>query len=296
MHSGDVALYVRASVVLSVRSLLCHVASVDTYLLAFEERHRRSRCTTMLSLVSPATQQQPLAAHLALALCFPSAVQPGLATFGLSHPSSEMEKHLLCRRFSRTYTQHNDNTTRQFRILHLLVMAHLMRVTVSPLLLHRVSASNAEQHAAILLKSQWGRGGTVVRLLASHLGESGLISGGVAPVFSHVGTVPEQCHWSAGFLVYLPFSPVPFIPTLLHTHLTSPSSALNISMLRAAQSLPLNCTTLHFDIGHCSREQEETGASRETALVDGNVHRVSPKRYSVSYCARNRTRVAKKRG
>ncbi|KAJ8888255.1 hypothetical protein PR048_007742 [Dryococelus australis] len=37
-----------------------------------------------------------------------------------------------------------------------------------------------------------GRGGDVVRLLASHLGEPGSIPGMVAPGFSHVGTVPNM--------------------------------------------------------------------------------------------------------
>ncbi|KAJ8878874.1 hypothetical protein PR048_019473 [Dryococelus australis] len=37
-----------------------------------------------------------------------------------------------------------------------------------------------------------GRGGVVVRLLASHLGETGSIPGGVAAGFSHVGIVPDD--------------------------------------------------------------------------------------------------------
>ncbi|KAJ8867596.1 hypothetical protein PR048_031398 [Dryococelus australis] len=51
-----------------------------------------------------------------------------------------------------------------------------------------------------------GRGSVVVRLLASHLGEPGSTSGGVAPGFSHVG----HCRWSTGFLGDLPFPP-PFL-------------------------------------------------------------------------------------
>ncbi|KAJ8891770.1 hypothetical protein PR048_004323 [Dryococelus australis] len=51
-----------------------------------------------------------------------------------------------------------------------------------------------------------GRGGIVVRPVASHQGETGSMPGGVAPAIS-------------------PVSPAPFIPTLLHTHLASPSSA-----------------------------------------------------------------------
>ncbi|KAJ8869248.1 hypothetical protein PR048_030820 [Dryococelus australis] len=59
-----------------------------------------------------------------------------------------------------------------------------------------------------------------VRQLASHPGEP--------------GSVPD----GAGFLRDLP-PPRPFIPALLHTHLTSPSSALKTSMLRAAQIFSL---------------------------------------------------------
>ncbi|KAJ8880663.1 hypothetical protein PR048_017133 [Dryococelus australis] len=68
-----------------------------------------------------------------------------------------------------------------------------------------------------------GRGDIVVRPLASHLGEPGLIPG-----FSHVND-------NAGRRVFLGISrfPRPFIPVLIHTHLTSPTWALQTSLLRA---------------------------------------------------------------
>ncbi|KAJ8888890.1 hypothetical protein PR048_008384 [Dryococelus australis] len=71
----------------------------------------------------------------------------------------------------------------------------------------------------------------VVRLLASHQGKSGSISGGVAPGFSHVGIMS---HYAAGKRVFSGISRLlhPCIPALLHTNLTSPSSALTTSMLR----------------------------------------------------------------
>ncbi|KAJ8889176.1 hypothetical protein PR048_008670 [Dryococelus australis] len=78
--------------------------------------------------------------------------------------------------------------------------------------------------------------GVVVRLLASHLGEPVSIPGGVARGFSHVGIVPDNGAGWWGFLGISRF-PYPFIPALLHTHLASLSSALNTSMLRAAQNL-----------------------------------------------------------
>ncbi|KAJ8866452.1 hypothetical protein PR048_032295 [Dryococelus australis] len=83
------------------------------------------------------------------------------------------------------------------------------------------------------------RGGVVVRLLASHEGEPGSISGGVTPRFSQVGIVPDD---DADQRVLSGFSRLPrhHISSLLHSHLTSPSSALKISLLRAAQISSLN--------------------------------------------------------
>ncbi|KAJ8875116.1 hypothetical protein PR048_023009 [Dryococelus australis] len=74
-----------------------------------------------------------------------------------------------------------------------------------------------------------GRGSYEVRLLASHLGESGSIPGGVVPGFSHMVLVPE---YAAGRRVFSGISHFthPFIPALLHSHLASPSSALKTSV------------------------------------------------------------------
>ncbi|KAJ8880052.1 hypothetical protein PR048_020675 [Dryococelus australis] len=60
-----------------------------------------------------------------------------------------------------------------------------------------------------------------------------LSSAGSLRIFAS-GNRVRRCRWSAGFLGDLPFS-LPFIPLLLHTHLTSHSSALNASLLRTAQ-------------------------------------------------------------
>ncbi|KAJ8871521.1 hypothetical protein PR048_027843 [Dryococelus australis] len=61
------------------------------------------------------------------------------------------------------------------------------------------------------------RGGVVVRILASHPGEPGSITGGVAPGFSHVGIVPDD---AAGWRLSRgsPVFPRLFILALLHTH------------------------------------------------------------------------------
>ncbi|KAJ8896989.1 hypothetical protein PR048_002335 [Dryococelus australis] len=79
----------------------------------------------------------------------------------------------------------------------------------------------------------WGRGGLVVRLLASHLDEIGSIPGGVAPGCSHAGIVPgDAADWQVfpGISRFLRSC----IPALLLTHLTSASS------LRVAQISPLS--------------------------------------------------------
>ncbi|KAJ8881000.1 hypothetical protein PR048_017473 [Dryococelus australis] len=65
-------------------------------------------------------------------------------------------------------------------------------------------------------------------MLASHKSEPGLIPGRVAPGFSHAGSVPS------GFFEDLPFPP-PFRSDAAPYSPQSPSSALKISMLRAAQ-------------------------------------------------------------
>ncbi|KAJ8897705.1 hypothetical protein PR048_003055 [Dryococelus australis] len=82
-------------------------------------------------------------------------------------------------------------------------------------------------------------GGVVVRVLTSHLGKPGSIPDGFAPGFSHVGIVPDD---AAGWRVFSEISRFhhPFLPTLLHSNLSSPSSAHNISLLRAAQISPFH--------------------------------------------------------
>ncbi|KAJ8870034.1 hypothetical protein PR048_029045 [Dryococelus australis] len=76
--------------------------------------------------------------------------------------------------------------------------------------------------------------GFVVRLLASLQGELGSVPGGVATGFSQVWIVPDD---AAGRRVFSGISRFPrrCIPALLHTRLASPSSALETSLLRAAQ-------------------------------------------------------------
>ncbi|KAJ8868905.1 hypothetical protein PR048_030446 [Dryococelus australis] len=100
----------------------------------------------------------------------------------------------------------------------------------------------------------------MVRLLAFHLGELGSISGGIAPGFLHIGIVPDD---AAGHSVFSGIShfPHPCILTLLHTHLTSPSSALKdlgccvpeVAGLREFVARPpagnvrLHCTMIRHD-------------------------------------------------
>ncbi|KAJ8879967.1 hypothetical protein PR048_020588 [Dryococelus australis] len=83
-----------------------------------------------------------------------------------------------------------------------------------------------------------GGGGLVVRLVDSHQGEPSSIPGGVASAFSRVGIAPDDATARRVFSG-VSRSYRPFIPALLHTHLVSPSSALNSSMLRATQTSSL---------------------------------------------------------
>ncbi|KAJ8895335.1 hypothetical protein PR048_000661 [Dryococelus australis] len=73
------------------------------------------------------------------------------------------------------------------------------------------------------------RGGIVVRLLASHQGEPGSIPDGVAPVYSHVGIMPDDGAGRRDFSGICRFLRR-CITELLHIHL---ASALKTSMLRA---------------------------------------------------------------
>ncbi|KAJ8875153.1 hypothetical protein PR048_023046 [Dryococelus australis] len=91
----------------------------------------------------------------------------------------------------------------------------------------------------------WGHG-EVVSLLASH--QVGIVPGDAVDrrVFSRISCFPS-----------------PIIPALFHTHLTSPSSALKTSLLRAAHifSLTHSCwlrrlMRSHFAVGLVAREQQ----------------------------------------
>ncbi|KAJ8889357.1 hypothetical protein PR048_008856 [Dryococelus australis] len=86
--------------------------------------------------------------------------------------------------------------------------------------------------------------GIVVRLLASHLGETSSIPSSVAPGFSHVGIVSDDASGRWVFFLGMSRFLRPYIPALLPTHLVSPSSALKTAMLRAAQISPLHSKML----------------------------------------------------
>ncbi|KAJ8888332.1 hypothetical protein PR048_007819 [Dryococelus australis] len=81
--------------------------------------------------------------------------------------------------------------------------------------------------------------GVVLRLLGYRLGETGSISGVVAPAFLYVRIMSDDGAGRRNFLGISRF-PRSCIPSLLHSHLSSPSSALKTSMLRAAQLFQLS--------------------------------------------------------
>ncbi|KAJ8891247.1 hypothetical protein PR048_010762 [Dryococelus australis] len=76
----------------------------------------------------------------------------------------------------------------------------------------------------------WGRGGVLVRLLASHQDEPGSSPGGATPGFSYVITAPNDVAGRRAFSGISRF-PRPCIPPLLRTRVASPSPALKTSML-----------------------------------------------------------------
>ncbi|KAJ8866878.1 hypothetical protein PR048_032740 [Dryococelus australis] len=106
-------------------------------------------------------------------------------------------------------------------------------------------------------------------VLASHKGKPGSIPDGVAPGFSHVRIVSDDAFGrrvSSGISRF----PHPFILTLLHTHLASPTSALKTSMLRAAQISPLYSLTSKFfrDQQKAHKRIEHAWAKLKTAVCD----------------------------
>ncbi|KAJ8883293.1 hypothetical protein PR048_015136 [Dryococelus australis] len=149
----------------------------------------------------------------------------------------------------RVYTPHYENTARQFRALHLVAMAHLIRVAVSPLKLLRFSPSNTNMRPALQYKcggkrrpprkltptscsismiptyENPGRHHSrnripdvrAVSLLASRQG-SGFNTRLGHSGFSHVGIVMDD---AVGRWVFSRF-PRTFIPVMLHAHLEHP--------------------------------------------------------------------------
>ncbi|KAJ8870202.1 hypothetical protein PR048_029218 [Dryococelus australis] len=138
----------------------------------------------------------------------------------------------------------------------------------------------------------------ILQELTSDLGEVNRVrfSGEVAPGFSHARIVPDD---ASGKRVFSGFScfPRPFIPALLHTHLSSLSSALKSSMLRATQissiAHPSHCDTIACKSGfeeivrrvdqllvlifnaregkRALRRLTDTSASFDTSSVDNRV-------------------------
>ncbi|KAJ8878427.1 hypothetical protein PR048_019005 [Dryococelus australis] len=98
---------------------------------------------------------------------------------------------------------------------------------------------NLESKAGVTIlrqtKWRWGRGGLVVRLLASPQRRTGFDSRrGHTRIFA-CGKRVGRCRWSAGFFLVISRLHRSFIPALLHTHFSSPSSDLKTLRLRAAQ-------------------------------------------------------------
>ncbi|KAJ8866794.1 hypothetical protein PR048_032655 [Dryococelus australis] len=121
----------------------------------------------------------------------------------------------------------------------------------------------------VLIGPQWGSG----QIITSHIGKPGSIPGLVAARFPLAEIVPDDV---AGLGVFSGISrfPLPCIPALLHTHLTSPSFAFKISMLTAAQISALS--TSHNDVltiessdEQVKSDQSKPGSSLHVGIVPG---------------------------
>ncbi|KAJ8894130.1 hypothetical protein PR048_006740 [Dryococelus australis] len=139
-----------------------------------------------------------------------------------------------------------------------------------------------------------GRGSIVVRLLTFHPGEPGSIPDGVALGFSHVVNVPDD---AAGrrFFPGISRFPRPSIPAPLHTHLTSPSSSINTSMLRAAQISQLPLSAPACDVqwsGDRTQHREEKDFPLGIPPATGNVRQVSHMRDFVRRQAGSRALIS----
>ncbi|KAJ8866433.1 hypothetical protein PR048_032276 [Dryococelus australis] len=98
-------------------------------------------------------------------------------------------------------------------------------------------------------------------LLASHQGEPVSTPGRVAPGFSQVGTVPDVAAGPWVFSGISRFPHPPSSPVLRHSHLISPSSALNTWLLRASQRTHLE--------SRCELQREEDW---QVDVVDNEGH------------------------
>ncbi|KAJ8898461.1 hypothetical protein PR048_003821 [Dryococelus australis] len=90
---------------------------------------------------------------------------------------------------------------------------------------HKHNFTKKCQNPTIVRRTQsagWGRGGVLVRLLASHLAERGSFSGRVTPGFSRGGIVPDDAAGRRVFSGSSRFTRL-FVPALLRIHLASPS-------------------------------------------------------------------------
>ncbi|KAJ8868234.1 hypothetical protein PR048_032043 [Dryococelus australis] len=109
-------------------------------------------------------------------------------------------------------------------------------------------------------------GGVVVTLLASHSGEPCSVPCGFAPGFSHVRIVPDNATGRRVFSEIFRL-PRPFISTLLHTHLASPSSALKTSFRTDIGLVAVYGRTGNDTFLPCSHRQGKLAERPPRALI-----------------------------
>ncbi|KAJ8865783.1 hypothetical protein PR048_033305 [Dryococelus australis] len=144
--------------------------------------------------------------------------------------------------------------------------SHWPKICLARLRGTRISLIHFQQSVILIhLNTRRGRGGLVVRLLASRLAKSCSIPDGVATGFPHVGIVPDDAAGRPVFSGISRFSHL-CISALLHTHLAPPSSALKSSMLTATQISSLFIWPNHVITANCAMLR------RSQKTLPGNLH------------------------
>ncbi|KAJ8870462.1 hypothetical protein PR048_029484 [Dryococelus australis] len=186
--------------------------TVEINVVSFDRAVLQLRCERGLELATRVREAQDSVRPRG------DTVMPGLIHYDVSANENHSAHTLQARGVSRLLSSSNDVPQRP----SLVVIQHIIS--------HNRS-----------------RGGVVVGILASHLGETGFDSRQGLPGSSLVGIVPDG---AADLRVFPGISrfPRPCIPALLHSHLVYPSSALKTSILRGTIHAILHARIFLLDL------------------------------------------------